>query len=515
VVGNPLVEGSMVGITKRFPGVTALDDVDFSFAGGQVTGLAGENGSGKSSLVKVLAGRYQADAGRIRLDGHDVGFPTTYAAMDAGVAMVAQEILVHEHLSVAENLACGALPRTRWGRVDHRQLRSDAAELLANYELEIDPGALVGRLSLRSRQMVSIIKMAARKPRVLILDEPTSSLGEAEIKGLYALIEELRDAGTAVVYITHRLKEYFELCDSVTVLRDGVVTATEPIAGLDEEDLVDLMVGRAVDLSPRSAAQVRLAADVRLRLRDVGVAGKLHGIDLDVSDGEVVGVAGQAGSGRSTLAKTIFGLIPHTGTVELGGSAMQVNGPRAAIDAGVAYVPEDRKQAGLVLSMSVVDNLTITRWRDLGTAGVLSEQGKAAIAQAAVDSMRVRAPSLRTTVYNLSGGNQQKIVIGKWMATDPSMLILDEPTRGVDVGAKNEIYNLIDRFTEQGLAVLMFSSELQELLHVCDRIVVLYRGRVAGELSAGEATEENVTRLAFGQGLARAMAGDSQEADCG
>ena len=248
MVGNPLVEGSMVGITKRFPGVTALDDVDFSFAGGQVTGLAGENGSGKSSLVKVLAGRYQADAGRIRLDGHDVGFPTTYAAMDAGVAMVAQEILVHEHLSVAENLACGALPRTRWGRVDHRQLRSDAAELLANYELEIDPGALVGRLSLRSRQMVSIIKMAARKPRVLILDEPTSSLGEAEIKGLYALIEELRDAGTAVVYITHRLKEYFELCDSVTVLRDGVVTATEPIAGLDEEDLVDLMVGRAVDL---------------------------------------------------------------------------------------------------------------------------------------------------------------------------------------------------------------------------------------------------------------------------
>ncbi len=496
----------MRGITKRFPGVTALDGVDFGCVGGEVTGLAGENGSGKSSLVKVLGGRYQADEGEVAIDGRPAHFATTYAAMDAGIAMVAQEILVHEELSVAENLACGALPRTRWGVVDHGRLRSEAAELLARYELDIEPSARLGRLSLRSRQMVSILKMATRAPRILILDEPTSSLGEAEIKSLYRLIRELREGGTAIVYITHRLREYFDLCDSVTVLRDGVVTATKRIGDLNEEQLIDLMVGRAVDLSTRTAVNVRPAAGLRLRLRDVSVAGKLDGVDLDIHDGEVLGIAGQAGSGRSTLVKTIFGLIPHRGRIELGGSALRVAGPRGAINAGVAFVPEDRKQAGLVLSMSVIDNLTMTRWRKLSRAGVLSEQAKEDIALRAVNSMQIRTPSLRTTVRNLSGGNQQKIVIGKWMATKPSLLILDEPTRGVDVGAKHEIYNLIDQFTQEGLGVLVASSELQELLHVCDRIVVLYRGTVAGVLQAGDATEENVTALAFGQKLETATA---------
>ena len=497
---------SMQGITKQFPGVTALDGVDFNFVGGEVTGLAGENGSGKSSLMKVLAGRYQADDGVVYIDGEDAHFATTYAAMDAGVAMVAQEILVHEHLSVAENLHCGALPRTRWKLVNHRLLRTQARELLDRYELDIDPGAQLGQLSLRAQQMVSILKMAARAPRVLILDEPTSSLGESECNSLYRLIRELRASGTAVVYITHRLREYFDICDSVTVLRDGVVTATERISDIDEEQLIDMMVGRVLDFSPRAPENARPPAGLRLRLRDVSVDGKLDHINLDVHDGEVVGVAGQAGSGRSTLAKTIFGLIAHHGSIEFGGSALRLKGVRSAIDAGIAFVPEDRKQAGLVLTMPVIDNLTMTRWSDLSTGGVLSEKGKEEIARSAVDSMRIRTPSLRTIARNLSGGNQQKIVIGKWMATKPTLLVLDEPTRGIDVGAKNEVYNLIEEFTDQGLGVLVFSSELQELLHVCDRIVVLYRGAVAGELAAGDATEEGITRLAFGHLPAEAAA---------
>jgi ribose transport system ATP-binding protein len=499
--GRP-VAVRMEGISKRFPGVTALDGVDFAFKGGEVTGLAGENGSGKSSLIKVLAGRYQADEGVVYIDGKVAHFPTTYSAMDDGVALVAQEILVHEHLSVSENLHCGALPRSRWKAVDHRRLRAQAAEVLDRYDLDIDPGARLGNLSLRARQMVSILKMALRSPRVLILDEPTSSLGESERASLYRLIDELKAAGTAVVYITHRLREYFDICDSVTVLRDGIVTATERMRDLSEEQLIDLMVGRLVDFSPRRAEEVRSATEVRLRLRGLGVSGKLSDINLDVHDGEVVGVAGQAGSGRSTLAKTIFGLVPYSGDIQFGGCDLPLKGPRSAIDAGIAFVPEDRKEAGLVLSMSVIDNLTITRWQDLSTAGVLSEHGKAEIARNAIDSLRIRAPSVHTIVRNLSGGNQQKIVIGKWAATEPSLLVLDEPTRGIDVGMKNEIYNLIDLFTEQGLGVLVVSSELQELLHICDRILVLYRGTVAGELAAGEATEENITQMAFGHDLA-------------
>ena len=492
----------MRGIRKAFPGVVALDDVDFTIRAGEVVGLAGENGSGKSSLMKILAGRYQPDAGDVAFEGRSVRFSTPADALRAGIGLVAQEVLVQAHLTVAENLALGDLPRTRLGMVDHRRLREHAEAMLARVGLHVDPKAVLGRQPLRVQQMVSILKMAARRPQVLILDEPTSALGEAEVRGLYGLVRELAGAGTAVVYVTHRLREYFELCSRVTVLRDGVVTADRRIDEIDESRLIELMVGRGVDLAPKVAPAVRPAAAApRLEIRDLCVGTKLTDISLRVGAGEIVGVAGQAGAGRSTLARALFGLHPHTGTIAVDGEPVRLHGARAAKAAGIAYVPEDRKQAGLVLSMSVADNVSMTRWREIRRFGVVSEQEKRRLTAEAIRSMHIRVPSGSTIVRNLSGGNQQKVVLGKWIATDPKVLLLDEPTRGIDVGAKHEVYQLVEQFVARGLAVVVFSSELSELLHLCDRIVVLHRGRVAGELAAGDANEENVTSLAFGHAV--------------
>ena len=492
----------MTGIVKEFPGVRALDGVDFEIRRGVVTGLAGENGSGKSSLMKILAGRYRPDAGRVEIDGHAMSFTSPDEAAKAGIALVAQEISIHPALSVAENLFVGDLPRRRSGTLDHRRLRREAEQLLASVGLDVRPGTLLGALPLRTQQLVSILKMARRRPRVLVLDEPTSSLGEREVASLVALVGDLTASGTAVVYITHRLREYFDLCDTITVLRDGRVSAAcEAVTDLDEASLVERMVGRHVDLSPRERAMA-LAADAvpRLEVQGLCVGQKLRDIDLTVAAGEVVGVAGQAGAGRSTLAKTLFGLKSHTGRILVDGQPVALRGPRSAMRAGIAYVPEDRRGAGVVLSMSIADNVTMTTWRRLSRFGLLSASGRRTEATRAIDAMGIRAPGPGALVRNLSGGNQQKVVIAKWMATRPRVLLLDEPTRGIDVGAKSEVYELIRRFTDQGLGVVCFSSELAELMHLCDRIIVLHRGAVAGELEAGAATEESITALAFGHG---------------
>jgi ABC-type sugar transport system ATPase subunit len=494
----------MRGIAKRFPGVQALAGVDLDLAPGEVHGLAGENGSGKSTLVKVLAGRYAPDAGEVRLDGERVAFGSAAAGLRSGVALIAQEVLVHPDLSVAENLLFGRMPRRRAGGLAWGEAHVRAQAILDRLGLDADPRARLGGLALHAQHMVAIGKMVERRPRVLVLDEPTSSLTEQEVETLFGLLRELREAGTAIVYVTHRLREYFELCDRMTVLRDGARVTTEATADLDEHTLVRLMVGRELtSIFTRPDRPAAPAADAGappvLRVRGL-TTDKLRGVDLDVRAGEVVGVAGQAGAGRSSLARTLFGVHAYGGTVEVEGREVRLRSPRDAMRAGIGFVPEDRKAAGLVLTMSVAENVTMPQWDRLSRLGVQRRAGCDEVAREAIETLRIRCPGAGTLAGSLSGGNQQKIVIAKWLARRPKVLVLDEPTRGIDVGAKAEIYALVESLAAQGLGVVVLSSELLELLRLSDRVVVMAGGRVVGEQAAAEATEESVTALAF-QGL--------------
>jgi ABC-type sugar transport system ATPase subunit len=489
---------ALSGIAKRFPGVQALDDVSVELRAGEVLGLAGENGSGKSTLMKVLAGRYNADAGGIQMHGRDVHWGTAAAALHAGVALIAQEVLVHPDLTVAENLMFGQMPRragvVRWGAAER-----DVADTLARLGLDVDPGRRLGTLALNQQHMVAIGKMVRRRPEVLLLDEPTASLTEDQVETLFGLVRELRAGGTSIVYITHRLREYFELCDRVAVLRDGVHVATRPTAELDEPELVRLMVGRelsSVFERPAKPAPARDAAPA-LRVRELSTPGKLRDVSFDVRRGEIVGIAGQSGAGRSTLCRALFGVAAYEGTVEIEGAVVRLRSARDAIRAGVALVPEDRKGQGLVLDASVHENLTMPSWGATARLGIRSRGREEAIAREAVQRLSIRTASTSTPAAALSGGNQQKLVIGKWIARRPKLLVLDEPTRGVDVGAKAELYKLIDELAAAGMGVLVASSELLELMRLCDRILVMAGGRIVGEQTGAEATEESITHLAF------------------
>ncbi len=489
----------MRGVTKRFPGVVALDGVDFALRRGEIHGVAGENGSGKSTLMKVLAGSYEADKGEVELGGRPVSFSSPSAALRSGVALIAQEVLVHPDLSVAENLLFNRTPRRRWGGIDWPRTNAAAAEVLARLRLDVRPSRRLGTLPLHQQHMIAIGKMVERQPDVLILDEPTSSLAQSEVETLYKLIREMRDGGTAIVYITHRLREYFDLADRVTVLRDGRLVETRPIGDLDETELVKLMVGRELtSIFHRPDDRVAPPAEAPPALRIRGFRSrKLRGIDLDVKRGEIVGVAGQAGAGRSTLARTLFGLHSGEGTVEVDGEEVTLNSPRAAMAAGIGFAPEDRKGAGLVLSMSVGENIAMPQWGTLSRAGFQTPRRRGRLVADSIERFGIRCRGPLASVDTLSGGNQQKVVLAKWIARDPVALLLDEPTRGVDVGAKAEIYSQIERLAEDGAGILVFSSELLELLRLSDRVVVLAAGAVAGELTAAEATEESITNLAF------------------
>ena len=494
----PLVR--MQGISKRFPGVQALDDVSVDLNRGEILGIAGENGSGKSTLVKILAGRYAPDAGEITLDGDGVKWGSSAAALRAGVALIAQEVLVHSELSVTENLLFGRMPRRRGGTINWKAARVEARAVLDDLGLDVSPDRRLGSLALHQKHMVSIGKALARRPEVLILDEPTSSLTEEQVELLFGLVRSLRDAGTSVIYITHRLREYFELCDRVAVLRDGSLVAERSVTALTESDLVRLMVGRALSgLFTRAApSPPRVRQDVpALAVQGLVTPRKLRGIDLELRRGEIVGVAGQAGSGRTTLAQALFGVLPYSGSVAVGGAALRLRSPRDAIRAGIGYVPEDRKGAGLVLSSSVHENLVLPSRARISRFGVLSPAHEARIVHDAIERLGIHTPSPETATFALSGGNQQKVVIGKWLARRPAVLILDEPTRGVDVGAKNEIYGLVEELAASGISVLVCSSELLELLRLADRIVVMAHGQAVGELSGEAATEEAITEMAF------------------
>jgi ribose transport system ATP-binding protein len=500
----------MRGVRKGFPGVVALDGVDLTLHAGEVHMLLGENGAGKSTLMKILSGAYRRDAGEIRFDGKPVEINSPRDALALGIRVIYQELNLIPHLSVAENIFLGAMP-TRWtGVVDWRTLYDRTSRLLTDLGMDptaLDPRAPVSRLGMAQRQMVEIAKAltsastdasagTSGDARVLVMDEPTSSLTSREVAQLFSLIERLAARGVAIVYITHRLDEVFRIGRRITVLRDGRHVTTRAIGDVTVAELVRLMANR--DLSDHFP-KVRVARGPELlRVEGVTRRGALSDISFSLHAGEVLGIAGLVGAGRTELARVIAGADRcDSGRVVVDGGAVHFRHPADAIARGIGLLPEDRKAQGLVPGLTVARNISLPHGRRLARMGVLSRNCEAALAAPIGDELRVKATPTQT-VRLLSGGNQQKVVLGKWLAGDGRIFIFDEPTRGIDVGAKVEIYNLMNRLTARGAGIIMISSELPELLGMSDRILVMHRGRIHAEIAAADATEERVLSAALG-----------------
>jgi len=497
----PLLE--MRHIRKQYPGVVALDGVNLAVHAGQVHALVGENGAGKSTLMKILAGAEQPDAGEVLLDGAPVRVTSPIQAMALGISIIYQEFNLVPTMSVEENIFLGREPVRGFGLVDRREMRRRATELLTSLDAQVDPAALVGTLSVAQQQMVEIAKAVSVEARVIAMDEPTATLTDHEIERLFALIRSLREQQVGIIYISHRLDEIDAIADQVTVLRDGRWVSSDAKAGLDRAEIIRRMVGREVTGQyPRRQCQ---PGAVVLEVEHLQRRGVLKDISFTVRAGEIVGLAGLVGAGRTEVARAIFGADPlDSGTVSIDGRPVRLRHPRDAVRAGIGLVTEDRKGQGLVLNMVVRENTTLANLRAVSRGGWIQRARENAFVQDYVGSLDIRTPSIEQAVRNLSGGNQQKVVLAKWLFTSARVLILDEPTRGIDVGAKAEIYELANRLAEQGVAVLLISSELEEVLGLSDRVLVMHEGHLAGELSAGEATPERVMRLATGEQVAAA-----------
>jgi ABC-type sugar transport system ATPase subunit len=487
-------------ITKRFPGVLALDGVSVAIERGACHALVGENGAGKSTLGKILAGVYQADAGELLLDGKIIRPASPRAARDLGIAMVHQELAFCPNLTVAENLCLGDLPGNALGWVNRRELYDRARALLAEIGADLDPAAIIGTLSTGREQLVQIAAAVGTGARVIVMDEPTSSLSLGETRELFRLVRALKARGLTLIYVSHRLEEIFDLCDAVTVLRDGRHIATEPIAATNPHRLVQQMIGREL-LLREPAHLLREPGNERLKVENLSSPGKFSGVNFSVRAGEIVGLAGLVGAGRSEVAQAIFGLDPAaTGALSLHGRAAPLGSIRAALAAQFGLVPEDRKRQGLVLSMNCRENTSLAALPQLTRLGWVRRSAERELATRYVQRLRVKTPSLETSIATLSGGNQQKIALAKWIARDCDILVVDEPTRGIDVGAKAEIYQLLDELALEGKALLVISSELPELIGLCGRILVMRGGRVAGELPRAQFSEAALMRLMAGVG---------------
>jgi ABC-type sugar transport system ATPase subunit len=484
-------------LSKRFPGVLALEDVSFTIAAGTCHALCGENGAGKSTLGKILAGIHKPDSGRVIVEGHPVEFSGPQAALQAGIGIVHQELAFCDNLTVAENLCLGSLPATATF-VSRREMVRRAEEMLAATGAGIDVHRLMRELTIGQQQVVQIAAAIGRGARIIVFDEPTSSLSQHEAERLYDLIDRLRAQGVTAIYVSHRMDEIFRLCDAVTVLRDGRHVATTPIGQLDRAALVEMMIGRRLDEYFPAHVEGTPGQEL-LRVEALTSPAGFRDISFSVRAGEVLGLAGLVGAGRSEIAQAIFGMDPHArGRIFVAGQPVQVGNPETARAHGIGLVPEDRKRQGLVLSMSAMSNTTLATLERLSRFGFIRRTKERLQARTYFDRLRVRAPGLDAIAAGLSGGNQQKLVLAKWLAAQCRILILDEPTRGVDVGAKAEIHALIDRLAADGCAVILISSELPEVLHLSTRILVLREGRLAGELSRADANQAAVMRLMAG-----------------
>ncbi len=496
------------GISKSFPGVRALSGVSFDVQPGEVHALLGENGAGKSTLIKILSGVHPPDEGEIYLRGERVHFANPGQAQARGIATIYQEFSLYPELTVAENIFAGHPPRRLGGLVlDWNRTEREAAKLLAMLDAgDINVRTRVGTLSVGNRQRVEIAKALSRQAQVLILDEPTAVLTQHDAERLFAIVRRLRDQGVAIIYISHRMDEIFALASRVTVLRDGQWIATQPTQATNEGELIRQMVGRALQQEPSleagpSGDQNAPELPVVLRASKLACRPLLRGASLTLRAGEIVGLAGLIGSGRSELAQAIFGSAPaESGTLEVDGRPATIRRPQDAIALGIAYVPEDRQRQGLVTAMSVGQNVGLTRLQELKRGPFLDFTAEDRLAQGYVEQLRIKTPSVKEVSRNLSGGNQQKIVVAKWLATHPKLLIVDEPTRGIDVGARAEIHRLLVSLArDKNLAVLVISSDLQEVLRLSDRVLVMRDGRLVREFTRAEATQEAVLTAALGQ----------------
>lgn len=490
------------GISKAFPGVQALDQVTLEIFPGEIHGLVGENGAGKSTLIRILAGAIPRDAGRILWHGRPVEIADPRQARRMGIAVIHQELSLLPNLTVAANLFLGREPRTRWGGLDRRIMEEGAWRILRDLDLDLDPRALTGSLPFAQRQMLEIARALSENARLLIMDEPTSALSEREIHRLFHLLRDLKSRGVAVLFISHRLEEVFQIADRITVLRDGRHVGTFPIAEVTPSAVVRMMVGREMrEMFVKTATP---GAEALLEVRGLTRKGVFHEVSFEVRRGEIVGLAGLVGAGRTEVARALFGLDPvDRGEIRIEGRLVHIHSPIDAIQLGMAFIPEDRKAQALFLSMALRSNITISALPQVAPLGLLSGRLLDAIAIPYIRHLNIRPPSPSMPVRYLSGGNQQKVVIARWLLLQPKILIMDEPTRGIDVGAKAEIHAIMDRLAREGKAILMISSELPEILGISDRILVMREGRIVGELSRAEATADRVLGLAMGGGHAR------------
>ncbi|MET7460603.1 sugar ABC transporter ATP-binding protein [Nonomuraea sp. NPDC005501] len=486
---------ALAGVSKSFGAVRALRDVSIELHAGEAHALAGENGAGKSTLVKTLAGVHRPDQGRILLNGEPVVFSGPADAQQAGVAVIYQEPTLFPDLSVAENIFMGRQPRRSLGRIDRAAMRAETRQLFGRLGVALDPGRPTRGLSIADQQLVEIAKALSRDARVLVMDEPTAALSGAEVARLFSVVEALREHGCAVLFISHRLDEIFALCQRVTTLRDGQWIASEPVAGLTHDDLVRRMVGR--DLGALYPKQEAAVGDVALRVERLTREGVFTDVSFEVRRGEIVALAGLVGAGRSEVARAIFGIDRwDAGTVTVDGRELPPGSPTAAMGAGLALVPEDRRQQGLVMEMSIERNIGLTGLRSLRRGPTISRRAERDRAADWAARLRLKFARLGDGVGVLSGGNQQKVVLAKWLATEPSVLVVDEPTRGIDVGTKAEVHRLLSELAGQGIAVLMISSDLPEVLGMADRVLVMREGRLSAEIPRAEATEESVMHAA-------------------
>ena len=485
----------MKGIRKTFPGVVALDDVDLEVRPGTVHALMGENGAGKSTLMKVLIGMYAEDKGTITFQGQQVKIPDTKTGLGLGISMIHQELSPVPEMTVAENIYLGREPKNRFGLVNRRQMVTDTRALLDEWGIKIDPRAQLKNLSVAQAQMVEIAKAVSYDARLIIMDEPTSAITEREVAHLHDMIRQLTQRGVAIIYITHKMDEVFKISDYVTVFRDGKLIKTLPASELDRDKLITLMVGRELtQMFPKEDAEI---GEVVLSVKNLTRGDLVKDVSFEVRKGEILGLAGLMGAGRTEVLETIFGIYPaESGEVIVHGQQRSIRKPKDAIDADIALLTEDRKGTGIMGVLNIRDNMMSAALPKYSPKGFI-QRGR--ITKACTEQRRalaIKTPSLEQLIQNLSGGNQQKVLISRWMLTLPDILMIDEPTRGIDVGAKSEIHRLMSKLAQQGKAVIMVSSEMPEVLGMSDRVVVMCEGRVTGELSRAEATQEKIMQLA-------------------
>ena len=485
-------------ISKAFYGVQALNNVDFDVLRGETHALLGENGAGKSTLMKILSGAYQRDAGEIFFDGDKIDIPTPLAAQRIGISIIYQEFNLIPGLSVAENIFLGREPVKGNGLINWRVLNKDAQELLERLHADISPTTLVDQLSVAEQQFVEIAKALSFGSKLIIMDEPTATLTPTEIERLFEVMRELKSRGVSIIYISHHLDEIFEVADRVTVLRDGEHVATDEVKNVDKDLIIRWMVGR--DLVNTYPARTTSPGEVILEVRNLSRRGVLHDISFDLRRGEILGIAGLVGSGRTELVRALYGADPvDEAQVTLRGETVNVLSPKESIKNGLGLLPEDRKQEGLILEQSIKSNVTLSNLKRVLRGLLINHGDEKKMVDSYIQSLAIRTPSNQSLAKNLSGGNQQKVVLAKWLFTDSDILIFDEPTRGIDVGAKYEIYQLMNQLTENGKSIIMVSSELPEIIGVSDRVLVLHKGRITGEHLREDLNQELIMRNAAGE----------------